>query len=154
MHRLLDHFRTNLVAYLALFVALGGTSYAAVTLPANSVGTRQLKNNSITPIKFKTSDIAGYVAYWASVGPGGQIVSSRPKGARLVSWDPTYDTGLLRWPTLSKACVALSTGDDGFVRATVLPGPGTHATVQFETYNPAGQPASQHAVIAVLCPVP
>jgi hypothetical protein len=35
--------RKNLIAYLALFVALGGTSYAAVSLPGNSVGTRQLR---------------------------------------------------------------------------------------------------------------
>jgi len=32
----------NVVATLALFVALGGASYAAIALPANSVGTRQL----------------------------------------------------------------------------------------------------------------
>jgi hypothetical protein len=32
----------NVVATLALFVALGGASYAAITLPANSVRQRQL----------------------------------------------------------------------------------------------------------------
>jgi len=32
----------NVVATLALFVALGGASYATVALPSNSVGTRQL----------------------------------------------------------------------------------------------------------------
>jgi hypothetical protein len=31
------------VALLALFVALRGTSYAAIKLPANSVGSKQLK---------------------------------------------------------------------------------------------------------------
>jgi hypothetical protein len=34
--------RKHPVAYLALFIALGGTSYAATQLPANSVGTDQL----------------------------------------------------------------------------------------------------------------
>ena len=33
----------NVIATIALFVAVGGTSYAAVTLPRNSVGHRQLK---------------------------------------------------------------------------------------------------------------
>ncbi len=33
----------NVVASLALFVSLGGASFAAFALPANSVGTRQLK---------------------------------------------------------------------------------------------------------------
>ena len=29
-----SHLRSNMVAYIALFVALGGTSYAAINLPA------------------------------------------------------------------------------------------------------------------------
>ena len=53
MNAALTHLRKNVVAYVALFVALGGTSYAAVSLPAGSVGNRQLKNHSITPIKLK-----------------------------------------------------------------------------------------------------
>lgn len=36
------------VALLALFVALGGGAYAATNLPANSVGTRQLRNQAVT----------------------------------------------------------------------------------------------------------
>jgi hypothetical protein len=40
------------VSLIALFVALGGTSYAAInSLPANSVGTRQLKNGAVTALK-------------------------------------------------------------------------------------------------------
>jgi hypothetical protein len=41
----------TLVAYVALFVALGGGAYAAGVLPANSVGTRQLRAASVTPEK-------------------------------------------------------------------------------------------------------
>lgn len=36
------------MAGLALFVALGGTSYAAVSLPKNSVGSAQIKKNAVT----------------------------------------------------------------------------------------------------------
>jgi len=36
------------VALVALFVALGGASWAATSLPANSVGTAQLRNNAVT----------------------------------------------------------------------------------------------------------
>src|SRR4029077_16712923 len=40
------------IAIAALFFALGGGAYAAVTsLPANSVGTKQLKNGSVTAAK-------------------------------------------------------------------------------------------------------
>ena len=45
--RLTGHTRHNVVAYLALFVALGGTSYAAIQLPANSVGAKQIKKNAV-----------------------------------------------------------------------------------------------------------
>jgi hypothetical protein len=42
-----------LVALLALFVALGGSSYAALSLPKGSVGARQLKKDSVTSPKVK-----------------------------------------------------------------------------------------------------
>lgn len=38
---------TTIAAYGALFVALGGTSYAAATLPKNSVGSRQIRDRSV-----------------------------------------------------------------------------------------------------------
>jgi hypothetical protein len=37
------------VGLLALFVALGGVSYAAVNLPKNSVGTKQIKAGAVGP---------------------------------------------------------------------------------------------------------
>ena len=37
----------NLVSLMALFVALGGTTYAAVALPKNSVGAKQIKRNGV-----------------------------------------------------------------------------------------------------------
>jgi hypothetical protein len=37
----------NVVATLALFVGLGGVSYAAITLPADSVGARQLRADAV-----------------------------------------------------------------------------------------------------------
>jgi hypothetical protein len=49
----------NVVASLALFVALGGISFAAVTLPRNSVGTSQLKSNAVTGAKVKNSSLTG-----------------------------------------------------------------------------------------------
>jgi hypothetical protein len=39
---------SNVMSSLALFLALGGVSWAAATLPANSVGKRQLKDNAVT----------------------------------------------------------------------------------------------------------
>jgi hypothetical protein len=46
------------IALLALVIALGGTSYAALRLPAGSVGTKQLKNNAVTGAKVKNRSLA------------------------------------------------------------------------------------------------
>jgi hypothetical protein len=43
----------NVLATLALFVALGGTGYAAVKLPKDSVGSTQLRRNAVTSTKVK-----------------------------------------------------------------------------------------------------
>ena len=45
------------VSIVALLVALGGTSYAALKLPANSVGNRQLKKNAVTSSKVKDGSL-------------------------------------------------------------------------------------------------
>ncbi len=37
----------NVIATVALFVALGGTSYAALTLPKNSVGSKQIRTRAV-----------------------------------------------------------------------------------------------------------
>ena len=45
------------VACIALAVALGGTGYSAITLPKNSVGTKQLRKNAVTGLKVKANAI-------------------------------------------------------------------------------------------------
>jgi YD repeat-containing protein len=43
--------RQNAVGFMALFVALGGASYAVATAPPGSVGTKALKRNAVTLAK-------------------------------------------------------------------------------------------------------
>ena len=45
------------VACIALVVALGGTTYAAISLPARSVGTPQLKPDAVTSLKVKNGTL-------------------------------------------------------------------------------------------------
>jgi hypothetical protein len=53
------HLRGHFVAYLALFFALGGTSFAAVNaLPKNSVGSPQIKNGSIQKIDISKKTVS------------------------------------------------------------------------------------------------
>jgi len=47
------------IALIALFVAMGGTGYAALKLPRNSVGTKQLKKNAVTGSKVKNGSLTG-----------------------------------------------------------------------------------------------
>src|SRR5215208_4475002 len=48
MRRLRDRLSyANVTASLALFIALGGTGYAAATLPRDSVGPKQLRKDAV-----------------------------------------------------------------------------------------------------------
>ena len=55
--KLAGFLRNNLIALIALFIALGGTSYAAIKLPASSVGTKQLKSHAVTAAKLKAGAV-------------------------------------------------------------------------------------------------
>jgi hypothetical protein len=79
---MIGYLRRHHVALLALFVALGGTSYAATQLPANSVGTRQLRASAVTEAKLSV----GLRALLANrpvaggVGPQGATGAIGPMG--------------------------------------------------------------------------
>ena len=47
MKQILLFLRGNAIALLALGIALGGTSYAAITLPKNSVKAKQIAPNAV-----------------------------------------------------------------------------------------------------------
>jgi hypothetical protein len=61
----------TVIASVALFVALGGTTYAAITLPANSVGTLQLKKYAVTKEKLAPKTIAALKGRPGPQGPQG-----------------------------------------------------------------------------------
>jgi hypothetical protein len=59
---MLTRFRpryANVASTLALFLALSGGAYAAASLPARSVGPKQLKNNAVVRAKIKTNAVDG-----------------------------------------------------------------------------------------------
>jgi hypothetical protein len=57
MHGLSTYLRRHHIGLLALFIALGGTSYAAVSLSANSVGARELKHQAVGASELKDGSI-------------------------------------------------------------------------------------------------
>jgi hypothetical protein len=74
---------SNVVAALALFIALGGLSYAAASLPKKSVGTKQLKNNAVTEKKL-SEDVRKQLDKAGERGPEGPKGDTGPQGAQGV----------------------------------------------------------------------
>ena len=73
LHRVIAHICRQPVAYIALFVALGGTSYAVVRLPANSVGAKQIKPNAVATSEVKDASLlaADFALGQVPAGPRG-----------------------------------------------------------------------------------
>jgi hypothetical protein len=68
----------NVMATLGVFLALGGVSYAALKLPKNSVGSKQIKKNAISSSKVKNGALkkddfaTGQLPAGAAGAPGAQ----------------------------------------------------------------------------------
>ena len=85
----------NITASLALFVALGGTGYAATQLPRNSVGTKQIRTNGVGASELRSSAVTSRDirdrtigardmssgARRALAGPAGPVGPSGPAGS-------------------------------------------------------------------------
>ena len=165
MTRLLAHLRGQAVAYLALFVALGGTSYAALSLPANSVGTKQIRNGAVTGKKLARGavtaaeldpkSIAGHIADWAQISAAGQVTASRPR-ATVVVTNPGRGVFRVSWNrSIPRNCIAFANP------ANVVPtlGPPTAdtfgpdwRTLLVETYDASGNNVPETVNVVVLCP--
>jgi hypothetical protein len=167
MTRLGTHLKSNAIAYAALFVALGGTSYAATNLPAGSVGTKQLRNGSVTASKLArgavsppklSSTIAGHIAMWAQIRADGSVVSSSPHATVV----PFATPGLERvtWPrSVSPRCIAIANAANvGPATAAGSANPtGPYAQKKttswvISTFNGGGLLASEPVNVAVICP--
>lgn len=82
----------NVASTLALIVALGGTSYAAIAIPKDSVGSKQIinssvksadvKNGSLKGADFKSGELpAGKQGPAGPAGPAGAIGPAGPAGS-------------------------------------------------------------------------
>ncbi len=67
----------NLISMIALFVALGGTTYAAVALPKNSVGAKQIKKNARQGFR---DQVARVGTSEVATGRGGAPLQRRASG--------------------------------------------------------------------------
>jgi hypothetical protein len=163
--RLINHLKHNVVAYLALFVALGGMSYAAINLPAGSVGTKQLRNGAVTNKKLAKGSvgatdldhksIAGYVHDYAHIRFG-KLVSARPR-ARLVAWAQSglQPGGTIQWKTpIPTTCTTFAntfTIPASYASAQIT-NPGSKVGGAVEVLVSGQQPADVDVIVA--CPQP
>jgi hypothetical protein len=147
MKRLTQHLRANVIAYLALFVALGGTSYAALALPAGSVGARQIKNHVIDPVKLNSKFIGASVRYWAIVDGNGHVLASHP---RPKTFGFGAGTGVVDWgrPSQSNCFVLATVNDDapGLVSTSLVA-----LDVDVRTFDANGGVAPHTVDVAILC---
>jgi hypothetical protein len=168
MSKLLAHAKNNAVAYLALFVALGGTGYAAISIPAGSVGTRQLRNRAVTQSKLgkgsvsapnlNSKSIAGYVAFWAHIAVDGKVVGSSP---RATVTTPSAGRGLfvVTWNRpIPRSCFLLSSVTDetpptaAYANALFEAGLKNNKGAYVQTFNGAGLNVPEPVNVAVICP--
>jgi hypothetical protein len=129
----------NVISVIALFVALGGASYAAVTLPKNSVGAKQIKKNGVGASEIKKSAVrTGEVkngALRAEDFAAGQLPKGNPgqNGADgAPGADGTADAFARVDENAARTLQANTAGFPpqvkGIVQANVVPGEGGAAT--------------------------
>lgn len=69
------------ISLIALFVALGGTGYAATQLPKNSVGPRQIKKGAVTTEKISRATRKALTGKVGATGAIGATGAAGPTGA-------------------------------------------------------------------------
>lgn len=166
----------NVTASLALFVALGGTSYAAITLPRNSVGNDQLRNNAVHSAEIrnraiKLSDISpktrsalrgqqgpagpAGVSEHARVNSGGGVTGTAETGTHDGGTN-VYSIRFRRDVSTCSYSATLAAVQNGPTleeppagRITVASGGGSLVVVK--TYDAAGTPISAPFHLLVAC---
>ena len=117
------------VGLIALFVALGGTSYAAVNLPKGSVGTTQLKDSAVTAQKLKANAIGSdkvkdgsllakdFKAGQLPAGPAGGTGPAGPQGPQGVP-GPQGAPGVSGYEIVTGPDVTVPEGASAYSSAT------------------------------------
>ena len=152
MLKILTFIRHNAIALVALFVAIGGSSYAAV-----SINGSQIRNGTINAVKLDPTSIAGSIRAWAIIYGDSTSVTAGPSSSHIrVS---TYGVGeSITWThrRFAQSCMPMATplgspttGGYGSVTTQFDARDGT-LTLQGFGPDKVGRP--QPAYVMIVCP--
>ena len=115
--RLRAHFRQQFVGYLALFVALGGSAYAAATIGPNDIKNNAVRSNHIKDGRVAKADLATNSVGTKKVTDGSLLkqdfkAGQLPRGQNAASM-VMGATDLLALPPSSQDSAAVSGPDAG-----------------------------------------
>ncbi|WCB95701.1 hypothetical protein DSM104299_04450 [Baekduia alba] len=168
----------NVVATLALFIALGGSSYAAIKLPKNSVGTTQIKTDAVHTGEIRDRTIrlqdistsartslrgqagpagpqgpsgAPAVKHFAAVTAGGGFVRGDAKSGGRDTAVGTYVVGFSESVSGCAYSATLGTTDASSAPAGRVTVNDHAGSAGVQTYDAAGNPADLPFHLIVAC---
>ena len=166
MTRVLAYLRHHALAALALvcsLLSLAGASYAAFSLPAGSVGTRELKTGAVTAAKLDPTSVAASIRAWANLSwDGGWHVQASSSDIHVTTAGLGEDVGW-RHTRFPSNCMASVTPQRNFAPG----GPGgtgrldgyvstffdaRRAHLQIDGIASDGTPQAQSVTILIICP--
>ena len=122
-----------IVACIALAVALGGTSYAAIKLPTNSVGAKQLRKNAITAPKIRRNAVTGAKVLSNSI-TGAKVLNNSITGADV------NEATVAQVPSAANASHATSADQATSASSAVTAATAGTANTAFSTFHDAAIP--------------
>jgi len=163
----------NVAATVALLLALGGTSYAAFTLPRDSVGPKQIRTGAVDSRHIENRSIrlgdlgtsakrslrgqrgpAGMpaVSFFAVVAAsGGLLRGNATSGGHTVGGSGDYTVGFAKDVSACAYSATLGSADGTAVTPGHVTVTSAGGSVRVQTYDAAGSPADLPFHLLVAC---
>lgn len=171
----------NVTATVALFVALGGTSYAALKLPRNSVGPTQIRSGAVGSSELRDRSVrlqdisrsarrslrgaigpqgatgapgpagAAAIEHFAAVSASGGLVRGDAKSGGHLNAVGQYDVGFAESVSGCVYTASLGTTDATTAPAGRVTVNDLSGHVGVQTYDVAGSPADLPFQLLVAC---
>ncbi|HEX8083337.1 MAG TPA: hypothetical protein VF529_03545 [Solirubrobacteraceae bacterium] len=167
-----------MTATLALFIALGGSSYAALSLPRNSVGTQQLRAGAVRSSDVKNRSLqvadlstrarrsltgrqgpvgpvgppgAAAARHFAAVSAAGALVRGNATSGGREAAVGTYVVGFAERVSGCAFTATLGTTDGSAAPAGRITVREVDGRVGVQTFDPSGNPADIPFHLVVAC---